>query len=146
MHDASCIDIWIFQVFHVTSHVVGIFALHFVSTIQLLWLYQLIQFLTCTRIPRRDSHCEYGLVRCCLCTTVLLSLLISNTGFLSSTSISNTSGAQSLFFFVSTPLFYLFLVTCLIDVGRSPTDRELGGSVTVHPRAKKMNIAVRETN
>ena len=25
-----------------------------------------IQFLTCTRIPCRDSHCENGLVRCCL--------------------------------------------------------------------------------
>ena len=38
------------QVFQVTSHVVGIFALHFVSPIQLLSLYQFIQFLTCTRI------------------------------------------------------------------------------------------------
>ena len=27
-----------------------------------------IQFLTCTRIPCRDSHCENGLVRCCLYT------------------------------------------------------------------------------
>ena len=25
-----------------------------------------VQFLTCTRIPCRDSHCENGLVRCCL--------------------------------------------------------------------------------
>ena len=25
-----------------------------------------IHFLTCTRIPCRDSHCENGLVRCCL--------------------------------------------------------------------------------
>ena len=56
------------QVFQVTSHIVGIFALHFVSTIQLLSLYQFIQFLTCTRIPCRDSHCENGLVRCCLFT------------------------------------------------------------------------------
>ena len=54
------------QVFQVTSHVVWIFALHFVSPIQLLSLYQFIQFLTCTRIPCRDSHCENGLVRCCL--------------------------------------------------------------------------------
>ena len=33
----------------VTSHIVRLFALHFVSPIQLLSLYQLIQFLTCTR-------------------------------------------------------------------------------------------------
>ena len=57
------------QVFQVTSHVVGIFALHFVSSIQVLSLYQFIQFLTCTRIPCRDSHCENGLVRCCLYTS-----------------------------------------------------------------------------
>ena len=56
------------QVFQVTSHIVGLFALHFVSPIQLLSLYQFIQFLTCTRIPCRDSHCENGLMRCCLCT------------------------------------------------------------------------------
>ena len=36
--------------------------------IQWLSLYQFIQFLTCTRIPCRDSHCENGLVRCCLYT------------------------------------------------------------------------------
>ena len=36
------------------------FALYFVSSIQLLSLYQFIQFLTCTRIPCRDSHCENG--------------------------------------------------------------------------------------
>ena len=53
----------------VTSHVVGIFALHFVSPIQMLSLYQFIQFLTCTRIPCTDSHCEDGLVRCCLYTS-----------------------------------------------------------------------------
>ena len=56
------------QVFQVTSHIVEIFALHFVSPIQLLLLYQFIQFLTCTRIPCRDSHRENGLVRCCLYT------------------------------------------------------------------------------
>ena len=56
------------QVFQVTSHIVGILALHFVSPIQLLSLYQFIQFLTCTRIPCRDSHCENGLVRCCIYT------------------------------------------------------------------------------
>ena len=54
------------QVFQGTSHVVWIFALHFVSPIQLLSLYQFFQFLTCTRIPCRDSHCENGLVRCLL--------------------------------------------------------------------------------
>ena len=56
------------QVFQVTSQIVGLFALHFVSPIQLLSLYQFIQFLTCTRIPCRDSHFENGLVRCCLYT------------------------------------------------------------------------------
>ena len=56
------------QVFQVTSHIDGLFALHSVSPIQLLSLYQFIQFLTCTRIPSRDSHCENGLVRCCLYT------------------------------------------------------------------------------
>ena len=55
------------QVFQVISHV-GIFALHFVSPIQLLSLYQFIPFLTCTRILCRDSHCDNGLVRCCLYT------------------------------------------------------------------------------
>ena len=58
------------QVFLVTSHVVGIFALHLVSLIQLLSLYLFSQFLTCTRIPCRDSECENGLVRCCLYTSV----------------------------------------------------------------------------
>ena len=56
------------QVFQVTSHIVGIFALHFVSPIHMLSLYQFNQFLTCTRIPCRDSHCENGLVRCYLHT------------------------------------------------------------------------------
>ena len=32
-------------------------------------MYQFIQFLTCTRIPCRDSHCVNGLVRCCLDTS-----------------------------------------------------------------------------
>ena len=39
---------------------------HFASSIQLLSLYPFIQFLTCTRIPCRDSHYENCLVRCCL--------------------------------------------------------------------------------
>ena len=54
------------QVFQVTSHIVGIFTLHLVSTIQLLSLFLFIPFLTCTQIPCRDSHCENVLVRCCL--------------------------------------------------------------------------------
>ena len=44
----------------------SLFAVHFVSPIQLLSLYQFIQFLICTRILCGDSHCENGLVRCCL--------------------------------------------------------------------------------
>ena len=64
MHDDSCIGINYAHRFTMCftshSHIVGIFALHFVSPIQLLSLYQFIQFLTCTRIPCRDSHCENG--------------------------------------------------------------------------------------
>ena len=64
MHDDSYIGInyahMFPQVFQVTSHIVEIFALHFVSSIQLLSLYPFIQFLTCTRIPCRDSHCQNG--------------------------------------------------------------------------------------
>ena len=38
----------------------GHFAQYFVSSIQLLSLFPFIQFLTCTRIPCRDSLCENG--------------------------------------------------------------------------------------
>ena len=59
MHDDSCIGINYAhrfpKCFQVTSPIVGLFTLHFVSPIQLLSLYQLIQFLTCTRIPCRVS-------------------------------------------------------------------------------------------
>ena len=77
MHDASCIGInyahrfpKCFRSFHtlLVSHIVGLFALHFVSPIQVLSLYQFIQFLTCMRNVCTDSHCENGLVRCCLHT------------------------------------------------------------------------------
>ena len=64
------------QVFQVTSHVVLIFALHFVSPIQLLSLRQFIQFLTCTRIPCRDSHYENGLVRFCLYSFFLMLITV----------------------------------------------------------------------
>ena len=54
-HDGSCIGInyahrfpKCFRLLH-TSHVAGIFALHFVSPIQLFSLYQFIQLLTCTQ-------------------------------------------------------------------------------------------------
>ena len=46
---------------------------------------QFIQFLTCTRIPCRDSHCENGLVRCCLYRISLSD----------SRSINNASSAQA---------------------------------------------------
>ena len=61
------------QVFQVTSYFVELFALHIASPIQLLSLYHFIQFLTCTRIPCRYSHCENGLVRCCLHTSRIVS-------------------------------------------------------------------------
>ena len=72
MHDDSCIGINYAHRFPKcfrSLHIVWIFALHFVSPIQLLSLYQFIQFLTCTRIPCEDSQCEKGLVRCCLYTS-----------------------------------------------------------------------------
>ena len=68
MHDDSCIGINFAHRFPMCFRS-GLFALHFVSPIQLLSLYQFIQFLSCTRIPCRDSHCENGLVKCCLYTT-----------------------------------------------------------------------------
>ena len=64
----------IFHVFQVTSHIVGIFHLCTSCRQFNLSLYQFIQFLTCTRIPCRDSHCENGLVRCCL--YILLELIL----------------------------------------------------------------------
>ena len=70
MNDDSCIGINYAhsfpKCFRSLHTLLSIFALHFVSPFQLLSLYQFIQFLTCTRIPCRDSHCENGLVRCCL--------------------------------------------------------------------------------
>ena len=72
MHDNSWIGINYAhrfpKCFRSIHTLLGTFALRFVSPIQLLSLYQFIQFLTCTRIPCRDSHCENGLVRCCLYT------------------------------------------------------------------------------
>ena len=56
----------IFQVFQLTSHIVGIFALHFVSPIQLLTLNQIYSTSDQSENSCRDSHCENGLVKCCL--------------------------------------------------------------------------------
>ena len=59
MQDGPCSE-WhqlgsnVSQLFQVTSHVVGIFALHFLSPLQLFSLNQFSQFLTCTRILCRD--------------------------------------------------------------------------------------------
>ena len=69
MHEDSCIGInhaHMFSKCFRSLHTLLGFALYFVSSIQLLSLYPFIQFLTCTRIPCRDSHCETGLLRCCL--------------------------------------------------------------------------------
>ena len=63
MHEDSCIGINYAHMFPKcvrSLHTLLGFALYFVSTIQLLSLYPFIQFLTCTRIPGRDSHCENG--------------------------------------------------------------------------------------
>ena len=64
MHNGPCIGIIYAhrfpKCFRSLSHIVGIFAVYVVSSIQLLSLYQFNQFLTCTRIPCRDSHCENG--------------------------------------------------------------------------------------
>ena len=72
MHDGSCIGInyahrfpKCFRSFHT---LLGFRTLCFVSSVEFLSLYLFTQFLTCTRIPWRDSHCENGLVRCCLYT------------------------------------------------------------------------------
>ena len=63
MHDDSCIGINYAHMFPKcfrSLHTLLGFALYFVLSIQLLSLYPFIQFLTCTRILCRDSHCENG--------------------------------------------------------------------------------------
>ena len=63
MHEDSCIGINYAHMFPKcvrSLHTLLGFALYFVPSIQLLSLYQFIKFLTCTRIPCRDSHCENG--------------------------------------------------------------------------------------
>ena len=63
MHEDSCIGINYAHMFPKcfrSLHTLLGFALYFVSSIQLLSLYPFIQFLTCTRIHCRDSHCENG--------------------------------------------------------------------------------------
>ena len=50
----------------VIPHVVGLVAL--CAEFTCCQCTKLIHFLTCTGIPCRDSHCENGLVRCCLYT------------------------------------------------------------------------------
>ena len=65
MHEDSCIGInyahRFSQVFQVTSHIVEFFAVYFVSSILIVVAVPIfIQFLTCTRIPVRDSHCDIG--------------------------------------------------------------------------------------
>ena len=111
------------QVFQVTSHVVGIFALHFVSPSQLLSLYPFIQFLTCTRIPCRDSHFENGLVRRCLyssrCEVIMYHL-------------SKPSGAKIIVccFCVnplcSAPLAFIFLLVPISSYVVLPTVAKMG--------------------
>ena len=75
MHDGSCIGInyahKVPKCFRSLHTLLGFSLVYFASAIQFLWLQQFIQFLTCTRIPCRDSHCENGTVRCCLNTITL---------------------------------------------------------------------------
>ena len=65
MHEDSCTGINYAHMFpkrFTSLHTLLGFTLYFVSSIQILSLYPFIQFLTCTQIPCRDSHCENG---CC---------------------------------------------------------------------------------
>ena len=55
-----------FQMLQVIQHVVGLLVL--CAEFTCCQCTKLIHFLTCTRIPCRDSRCENGLVRCCLYT------------------------------------------------------------------------------
>ena len=48
------------------AHVVVLVALFFCQQFNCCQCTKIIHFLTCTGIPCRDSHCENGLVRCCL--------------------------------------------------------------------------------
>ena len=59
-----------FDMLQVIPHVVGLVA--FCAECSCCQCTKLIHFLTCTRIPCRDSQCENGLVRCCLYTIVTL--------------------------------------------------------------------------
>ena len=63
IHEDTCIGVNYAHMFSKSVrslHTLLGFALYFVSSIQLMTLHQFIQFLTCTRIPCRDSHCENG--------------------------------------------------------------------------------------
>ena len=63
MHEDSCMGINYAHMFPKcfrSIHTLLGFALYFMSSIQLLSLYAFTQFLTCTRIPCRDSHFENG--------------------------------------------------------------------------------------
>ena len=72
MHDDSCIGTNYAQIFSKCFRslhtLLGLFALHFVSPIQLLSLYQFILFLTCEFFVE-IHNAKKGLVRCCLFTT-----------------------------------------------------------------------------
>ena len=66
------------QVFHVTSHIVGLVVLCAEIPIHLLSMHQTCWLLTCTRIPCRGSHCENGRVRCCIHKNIGKRFAISN--------------------------------------------------------------------
>ena len=64
MHEDSCIGInyahtHMFQVFQVTSHIVGFRSVLRVVNLSLVAV-TIYSILTCTRIPCTDSHCENG--------------------------------------------------------------------------------------
>ena len=83
MHDASCIGMNYAHRFPKCFRSLGLFALHFVSPIKnCCHCTKFVQFLTCTRTPCRDSHCENGLVRCCLYNseTIMLCSVIGLSG------------------------------------------------------------------
>ena len=71
MHEDSCVGINYAHMFPKclrSLHTLLGFALYFVSSILMFVAVTIYSILTCTRIPSRDSHCENGLVKCCLYT------------------------------------------------------------------------------
>ena len=67
VHESWSMYSWVSTCFKFIPHVVGLVAL--CDEFSCCQCTKLIHFLTCTGIPCKDSHCENGLVRCCLYTS-----------------------------------------------------------------------------